>query len=142
MADKKIKDIAVNMASKPGVDMAEIASVYDVHPTQVANLLAREIRNGDWMGLNREQLQILSKNVGDKTLEKVVQHQLGKESGAHAESRTENKMSRSPKQLADSLEALHKRLADRILKGKPKSKLISGKKTKMPGFSTYFRKDV
>jgi hypothetical protein len=47
---------------------------------------------------------------------------------------------KNPKQLADSLEALEKRLYDRKQGKKPKSRLVDPKKTKIPGFSYWFRK--
>jgi hypothetical protein len=53
---------------------------------------------------------------------------------------TNNKTSRGPKQLADDLERMTKRLYDRKQGKKPKSRLVDPKKTKIPGFSTWFNK--
>lgn len=43
-------------------------------------------------------------------------------------------------EAANRLEQLNKKLYTRH-KGKPKSKLVNGKKTKIPGFSYYFSRD-
>jgi len=136
MDANKIAKLAKDL-SRPGHKSVAIASALGIHSDQIPNLIAREIRNGNLLGLSQEELTNLSKNLGDESLSKVIAAKTGNKTSA----RKEDKTSRTSKQLADSLEALHKRLYDRVVKGKPKAKLVNGKKTKIPGFAYHFRKE-
>jgi len=133
--EKKVKQIAKVLGKKPGISLVNVAQQYTFHASQVANLIARIIRNGDTMGLSDEELKNLALNVNDPSLTKVIQAKGVSIESAH------DKSSSKAKQLADTLEDLSKKLHDRLIKGKPRSKLVNSKKTKIPGFSTYFRKE-
>lgn len=131
--DKKLREIAYRLA-KPGANMQDVAVYANIHATQIPSLISREIRNGNLLGLSDEQLKILAQNIDDLPLTKSIEAKLGTES-------SHDNSSSKAKQLADSLEDLSKKLHDRLIKGKPRSKLVNSKKTKIPGFSTYFRKE-
>jgi hypothetical protein len=127
-----VNKIAAQLASKPGVTLFSVARALGVAQSQILPELQREIRNGNMLNLTVDELKLLADNAGDPALTKIVDHKL-----ANEDKMKPNKVN----QLSELLETLQKRLHDRRAKGKPKSKLVNSKKTKIPGFSTYFQKD-
>jgi hypothetical protein len=131
MNSTKMVQLAHELAQKD-VDVGQVCQQFNIHRDALPHALAREIRNGNLLGLSGKDLTQLGQNVGDRVLGKVIAAKVGRV----------DKLSRlsTASQLADDLERLQKKLHDRVFKGKPESRLVNKRKTKIPGFSTYFRK--
>lgn len=142
---EKLKKIALLVANDTGWSSRFKESDFKIHKDQVIPFLARELRNGNMLGLSDEELKGLS--ASSEELRKIIQKKKPEvfseisEALGHKKKNSYHsaKASRDLSKMTDYLERVRKRFYDRSKKSSIKP-LVDPKESVIPGASNYFKR--